>query len=123
LKQTANVGKLFGTSSSLANIPAGQKDFLEMKPKRETEITIETDEITIIRVSRRQTTIVFCPVCRALLRHFSVARAAAFLKISETAIFRLVEGGQVHSTETAAGALLICGNSLATRAKGMKDEE
>ncbi|HEY0461439.1 MAG TPA: hypothetical protein VGC97_20050 [Pyrinomonadaceae bacterium] len=95
-----------------------------MKAKRETEITIETHEITIIRLHTYQSTTVFCRRCRARLKHFSVARAAAVLKISETAIFRLVEDGQVHSTETAAGRLLVCGNSLAALLDGssVRDE-
>ena len=95
-----------------------------MKAKRQTEITIETHEITIIRVGTHQTTTVFCAECRTRLKHFSVARAAAVLKISETAIFRLVEGGQVHSTETAAGRLLVCGTSLAAliEDRRIKDE-
>ena len=96
-----------------------------MKAKQQTEITIETHEITIIRVNARQTTTVFCDVCRTRLGHFSVARAAAVLKISETAVFRLVENRQIHSTETAAGALLVCSNSLAALAEDrkQKDEE
>jgi hypothetical protein len=83
-----------------------------MKAKQQTEITIETHEITIIRVSSRQTATVFCFNCGKNLKHFSIARASAVSKISEAAIFRLVENGQIHSTETAAGALLVCSNSL-----------
>jgi hypothetical protein len=90
-----------------------------MKAKRRpTEITIETHEITIIRVSTRQTTTAFCRDCQANVEHFSVARAAAVLKISETSLFRLVEDGKIHSTETAAGRLLVCGNSLAAMIEG-----
>ena len=85
-----------------------------METKHRTEITIETHETTIIRVSTRQTANAFCEICRTTHKHFSVRRAAAVLRLSETAIFRLVEGGKVHSTENAAGALLVCSNSLAT---------
>jgi hypothetical protein len=81
--------------------------------KHRTEITIETHETTIIRVSTRQTANAFCEICRTTHKHFSVRRAAAILRLSETAIFRLVEDGKIHSTETAAGRLLVCGNSLA----------
>jgi hypothetical protein len=116
LKQTIRVGKLFGTPSILTDIPREQKDFLEMKAKQQTEITIETHEVTIIRFGTRQTTNVFCTACGTNLKHFSVARAAAVLKISEAAVFRLVEDGQIHSTETAAGALLVCSNSLSALA-------
>ena len=95
-----------------------------MKAKRQTEITIETHEIMIIRITTRQTANAFCELCRTRLKHFSVARASAVLKISEAAVFRLVEDGQVHSTETAAGALLVCSNSLSAviEGRGMRDE-
>ena len=83
-----------------------------METKQRTEITIETHETTIIRVSSHQTATAFCEICRTTHKHFSVRRVAAILRLSETAIFRLVEDGRVHSTETAAGALLVCSNSL-----------
>jgi hypothetical protein len=95
-----------------------------METKHRTEITIETHETTIIRVSMRQTVNAFCEICRTTHKHFSVRRAAAILRLSETAIFRLVEDGQVHSTENAAGALFVCINSLSAviEGSGIKDE-
>src|SRR5438128_7477565 len=97
--------------------------------KHRTEITIETHETTIIRVSTRQTANAFCEICRTTHKHFSVRRAAAILRLSETAIFRLVEDRQVHSTENAAGALFVCINSLPAgiegreiEGRGMRDE-
>jgi hypothetical protein len=86
--------------------------------KHRTEITIETHETTIIRVSTRQTANAFCEICRTTHKHFSVRRAAAILRLSETAIFRLVEDGKIHSTETVGGRLLVCGNSLAAMIEG-----
>ena len=43
-------------------------------------------------------------------------RAAAILRRSETAIFRLVESEQIQATENAQGSLLICGNALSVLA-------
>lgn len=83
-----------------------------MKTKRRTEITMETHEVTIIRLRENQSPTRFCRACRASVRHLPIARAALFLGISETAAFRLVENNQVHSAESDAGALLICQNSL-----------
>ncbi|HEV8593832.1 MAG TPA: hypothetical protein VGQ55_17140 [Pyrinomonadaceae bacterium] len=83
-----------------------------MKTKRSMEITVETRAVTVIRINRRQTVTIFCDICRKPISHFSVFHAAAAMRLSETAIFRLAENGQVHSTENAAGSLLICGNSL-----------
>lgn len=81
-----------------------------------TEIRIETHELTVIRVRRSQTATVFCSLCQLKVLHLTVARAAAALQLSETAVFRLVEGGSVHSTETRSGALLVCSNSVAALA-------
>ena len=86
------------------------------------EILIETHETTIIRVSTRQTAAVFCAICRDTLKHFSMRRAAAVLRLSEAVVFRLAESRQVHSTENARGELFICGNSIATAACEIKRE-
>jgi hypothetical protein len=77
-----------------------------------TEIKYESHELTIIRIHRSQTAIAFCALCEQKVLHLSIARAAAALQVSETAVFRLVESGTLHSCETSAGALLVCGNSV-----------
>jgi hypothetical protein len=83
-----------------------------MKTSRNTEITIETHLKRIVRVSRSQTSAMVCDICGAKVTYFSVSRAATLLGLSETAIFRLAESGQVHSFENESGSLLICGESL-----------
>lgn len=85
-----------------------------------TKIEFETSELTVVRIRRSQTVLASCPRCNAKVSHFSVIRAAAILQISETAVFRLAESGTVHSSETAAGALLICGISISELAKEFK---
>ena len=82
-----------------------------MKEKKRLEITFETHELTIIRFGRNQKTD-FCTVCRAHTPHLSVAESVAILSLSEKAIFRLAENGQIHACETADGLLRLCGNSL-----------
>ena len=83
-----------------------------MKEKKRLEITLETHELTIVRFSRNQKTD-FCTVCRAHTPHLSVAESVPVLGLSESAIFRLAESGEIHSCETANGLLRLCGNSLA----------
>ena len=83
-----------------------------MNKKRRTKIQFESFEKTVIRVRRNRATDIFCRECRENTAHFRIAQAAPVLKLSEAAVFRLAEFGQIHSTETAAGALLVCGNSL-----------
>lgn len=88
-----------------------------------TEIKFETHELTVIRLRQSQIITIFCPFCRREVLHLTVARAAAALRMSETAVFRLVESGTVHSCETASGALLICGDSISVLARERKNLE
>ena len=88
-----------------------------------TEIKFETHELTIIRVRRSQAVSAFCTLCEQAVLHLTIARAAAALGVSETAVFRLVESGTVHSIETDSGALLVCGNSVLGLAKAKKNFE
>ena len=93
-----------------------------METKRRTEIVIETHETTIIRFRTRQTATAFCDFCRETLPHFSARRAAAVLRLSEFAVFRLVESGRLHSSENARGELFICGNSITGAADDINHE-
>lgn len=77
-----------------------------------TEMKLETYESTVIKIRRSQAVTAFCQKCGHEVLHLTIARAAAVLKISETEAFHLVESGQVHSWETAAGVLLVCGDSI-----------
>ena len=88
-----------------------------MKAKRRLEIFWETHEITTISFIQKRSATIFCPSCRAETLTLTVAEAAAVLKFSEFAVFRLVETNQIHSIETTAGNLLVCGKSLAALAQ------
>lgn len=77
-----------------------------------TEIELETHELTIIRVQRSQTITAFCRKCEQEVLHLTIARTAAVLQISEKEVFHLSEKEKVHSLETTAGVLLVCGNSI-----------
>jgi hypothetical protein len=83
-----------------------------MKEKKRLEFTLETHELTIVRFGRAPKT-AFCRTCLAHTPHLSVAGSVPVLGLSESAIFRLAESGQIHSRETADGRLLLCANSLA----------
>ena len=84
-----------------------------MKEKKRLEVVWETREITTISFRRNRPATIYCQPCHAETLHLTVSEAAAILRFSEFAIFRLVETNQFHSTETAAGLTLVCGNSLA----------
>ena len=85
-----------------------------MKEKRRLEVVWETHEITTISFRRNRSATVYCQSCQTETLYLTVAEAASILKFSEFAIFRLVKTKQIHSTETAAGFLLVCGNSLSS---------
>lgn len=84
-----------------------------MKEKNRLKVFWETREITTISFRRGVSALFFCPTCKLDALHLTVAESASVLEFSELAVFRLVETNRIHSTETAAGILLVCGKSLA----------
>lgn len=105
-----------------SNTPMGeisQRCFFSVEPgerekkrmKKKTKLTIETERVLVIRrgsVGRRAA----CGACGEVVGLLTADEAAALLRVSPRAIYRQVEGGRVHFTETPDGALLICLNSL-----------
>jgi hypothetical protein len=83
-----------------------------MKTTRKTEITVETHEITTIRVSETRRVTAFCKICRAMVVHIPVSDAAAMLRLPETALFDLVRAGKVHLFEAEGTAALVCTDSI-----------
>ena len=88
-----------------------------MKEKRRLEVFWETHEITTISFKPNHSATIFCESCKTETLHLTVSEAASVLKFSEFAIFRFVETNQIHSIETAAGFLLVCGDSLLIKNK------
>ncbi len=81
--------------------------------KKITEITIETEQVVVIR---RQAEINerWCDGCSAIVRMVTPEQVALLTQISARTIYRRVEAGELHFTETPEGALLICLDSLST---------
>ena len=82
-----------------------------MQIKRRTEITIETEQVWIIKQSR-QAAPAWCPQCAATTWMIAPQQAALVSEQSLPVIRRQVADGQLHFTETEEGQLLICLNSL-----------
>ncbi len=80
-----------------------------MKRKR-TEITIETERMLFISSPRK--VIGWCVGCGAQAGMVPVDEAAFVARVDSRTIFRLVEAGRLHSSETAEGLLLVCLDSL-----------
>jgi len=83
-----------------------------MKTTRKTEITVETHEITKIRVRDGLQVTAFCEICRAMVVHIPVSDSAAMLRLPETAIFDLVNAGKVHLFEAEGTAPMVCTDSI-----------
>lgn len=78
---------------------------------KRTKITVRTDQVRVIR-RRRSCGMKWCEPCAAPAEMLSPEEAAVVSDLSLRAIFRLVEGGELHFTETLDGLLWICFNSL-----------
>ena len=76
-----------------------------MRRRKRTEVTIETDEILIVRRPGRPV-VSWCPKCRAMVRMIRPERAAVLASVSVREIYRRVESGKMHGT--ADDPLLVC---------------
>lgn len=78
--------------------------------RRRTEITVETERLLIIRGHKKA--VAWCAACQQHREMLTIDEAALRVGVSSRAIFRWVESGTIHYTETADGLLLICPTSL-----------
>jgi hypothetical protein len=82
-----------------------------VKTTRMIEISIETDEIFVIRRSRGPV-IARCAECDGYAAMITIEEASRLTGGSCREISCLVEAGRVHFSETSDGLLFICINSL-----------
>jgi hypothetical protein len=89
--------------------------------KRTTRLTIETQQVFVIR--RRQVSHrALCKACGEAVNLVTADEAAALARISSRTIYRLIEAGKLHFTESSQEPLLICFNSLSgTDLRGFTD--
>ena len=81
-----------------------------MSKKRITKITVESERIIISR--RQPAASAWCAACRAKTQMLNPEEAAAIAAVTPRTIYRWVEAGKLHFTESPDGGLLICINSL-----------
>jgi len=81
-----------------------------MSGKRRTIITVESQRLTVVR-SRRPIEM-WCKECDKDLLMLTPEAAAAFAGVSQRAIYRCVESGELHFIDTSDGTLLICSGSF-----------
>jgi hypothetical protein len=82
-----------------------------LRTKR-TEITIETEELLVVKQGGDGWGRMWCSECGATVQAWKPPAAAAVIGSRPRQIYRWVESGSVHFTEDGAGSLLICHNSL-----------
>ncbi|MEP7340242.1 MAG: hypothetical protein ABI977_21095 [Acidobacteriota bacterium] len=82
-----------------------------MNTTKRTHITVEKREVWVVRQGRKIAT-AWCEACAETVEMATADQAAALAHVSTRAIYRQVENGQIHFTETADGQLFVCLNSL-----------
>lgn len=85
-----------------------------MNGKRRTETTVETHEVWVVR--RRSGAAggapARCAECDARGGMCTPEEAATLARVSPRVVYRWVEAGRLHFTETGDGALFVCLASL-----------
>lgn len=82
-----------------------------MRTRKKTEITIETESVVV--VSRGKVSVSsWCHQCGARTKMITVDQAATLAQVTSRMIYRWAEGSKLHFTETSAGHLLICAESI-----------
>ena len=74
------------------------------------KITVEKERLLV--VSRQHGIESWCDKCRTTVRMLRPREAAAVAEVSDRTIFRQIEAGQLHFSESSEGILFICLNSL-----------
>ncbi|HWO00856.1 MAG TPA: hypothetical protein VNS63_16475 [Blastocatellia bacterium] len=80
-----------------------------MKNKR-TEIAIETARVIVISGRRRM--LAWCAECNKEVNWLTVEEAALLASGSSRDVVEMVEAGELHSSETREGILIVCTNSI-----------
>ena len=83
--------------------------FIRIRKKR--EITVETTQQVVVSGCGDHA-MKWCRVCAGHVGMVTTEEAAALIGVSSREIFRSVENGQIHFTDTADGLLLVCMKSL-----------
>ena len=82
-----------------------------MKTRSKTEIIVETHRILTIKNGSRRN-LARCEECGKQAPMVTVDEAVTLCRVSSRAVYRWVESGQVHYTESPGGSLLVCPDSI-----------
>ena len=93
-----------------------------MRRIRRIEVTVETDEIAIIR-GLQDKVLSLCPECADAVVMMTPDEAALIARTTTREIYRRVEEGSVHPVETPEGFLLVCPRSVCFGGAGLIPRE
>jgi hypothetical protein len=79
--------------------------------KRRIEITVERRRLIVLKRGR-VSVLDWCGDCGEQVAMLTPDQAATIANVSSRTIYRRVEAGEMHYTETAEGFLLVCPNSI-----------
>jgi len=79
--------------------------------KRRIEITVEKHRLVVLN-RRNHSTVAWCEICEAQVQMVTPDEAAQLCQISTRTIYRWIETGRIHFTETEKGFSLVCLQSL-----------
>lgn len=79
--------------------------------KRRIEINIDRQRLVVLK-RRGGAVAEWCGDCGEQVAMLTPDQAAVIANVSSRTIYRRVEAGEMHYTETAEGLLLVCANSL-----------
>jgi hypothetical protein len=82
--------------------------------RRRTVVTLETNRVLVFR-RRGGPILAWCEACARQVQMLTPDEAAVLSHSSPRAIYRQMEAGKVHFTETADGRTYICLSSLRGR--------
>jgi len=82
-----------------------------MSIKAKKKIVVETYQRQIIRL-RRKSPGVFCEFCEGKTQMIELNEAALLLSVTILEVFRELESGNIHFSQTETGSLVVCLNSL-----------
>ena len=79
------------------------------------ELKIEKSEMIIVR-RRRLVIVAWCAACGRETEMFSPEEAAVIVETSPRKIYQKIEAGEIHFVEQPEDFLLVCSDSLLSRA-------
>jgi hypothetical protein len=83
------------------------------RTKRTTEISVETEELSLRHSERRVW--LWCPSCRERVWMAAPDDAASLANVTPRTVYRWIEAERIHFAEQADSRLLVCVLSLSRR--------